>query len=168
MRVEFDPRAPIEPGMGMAGVRLRSHISEFYDVINRLSVRGNGSPSAMGEAYLVWPYYVAYNLSIGITMVFNVMSGRLYRISADERYKGSLFGGIRPGMPWVDALRLEKRMSFDDDAELWRIEGVQGVSIDTDGWDSRIEAISVFITELDESSGDLDKKISRLERGEWS
>lgn len=167
MRVEFDPRAPIEPGMGMAGVRLRSHISEFYDVINRLSVRGNGSPSAMGEAYLVWAYHIAYNISIGITMVFNVMNGRLYRISADERYEGSLFGGIRPGMLWADALRLEPRMRFDDDEELWRIEGVQGVSIDTDGWDTRIEAISVFIAELEESSRDWDK-MTRIERGEWS
>lgn len=168
MMIQLNATAPIVPGVGMAGVKLRMHISECFDLIRGLRIRGEDLPGSFkGEAFLQAPYLVAFNLDIGITMVFNVINGRLYKIVADKRYKGLLLGALHTGMPFQDALSAEPRLCFNEMEEVWTIPGVKGVAVDTDAFDRHIEAISVYVAELDDAIGDIEKT-EAFERGKWS
>lgn len=169
METTLRSSAPIEPGVGMAGIQLRMHIRECFDLIRSLNIRGEKRVFATkeGEAYLVNSRYVAYSFTIGVTLHFNILNGRLYKLIADQRYQGSLFGVLRAGMLLEDATRLEPRLWFDDTEDVWMIAGVKGVFIETDGWNKQIQTISVYITEADDTNGDEDK-INGLMKGEWS
>lgn len=162
----FDICAPIEPGIGLGGVKLRTHISELFDTVRNLSVADSSTgPHPRGKAYLQSAYHVAYEFPEGISLFFNLVNGKLYKLAAGENYQGSLFEILRVGMPFEEASSLEPRLEFDDLEEVFVIQGVGGVAIETDGLNQRITAITVYVTELDDLADS--SKINAFERGAW-
>lgn len=64
--VQFNIHASIEPGIGLGGIKLRTHISEFFDVVANLSVAGSSQGRIRkAHAYLQAAYLIAYQFLWG-------------------------------------------------------------------------------------------------------
>ena len=95
----------------------------------------------------------------------DVRNGKVFRITASQGYRGTLFGAITIGMKVSEAATSEPLLFYDEAEELIRCKGIEGLSIDIPAIDPALElvpdmvisAISVYASEamtLQGQSGD--------------
>ncbi|MFD1427623.1 hypothetical protein JOD24_001450 [Kroppenstedtia sanguinis] len=138
--------APIIPWEGMGNIKLYSHISELYDLIEQSKV----------EPVLLEKFLIRYEIESSVDLCFNVVNGRLFKMTALENYKGTLFGNIKIGMPIEDVLLREPSFVYDDFEEVYC--SPKGIYIETDPVEHTVLWISVYIKEIDHED---------FEKGNW-
>lgn len=142
----IDINSPIIPWVGLGGVKLYSHISQFYDLIDKMD----------GKSSLLVKFFVRYEIKDSVDLWFNLMNGKLFKITASKGYKGLLFDKIHVGMHIDEVLRIEPSFEYDDFEEVY--VSPKGVFIETDPVELTVLWISVYVKELDNDD---------FERGNW-
>ncbi|UTR13947.1 hypothetical protein MM221_15215 [Salipaludibacillus sp. LMS25] len=141
-----DLNATIIPWKGMGGIKLYSHISQFYDTIEKLKE----------SDVLLGKFLIRYELENSIDLWFNLMNGKLFKITALQNYTGKLFEQISIGMHIDEILEIEPSFEYDGFEEVYC--SPKGVYIETHPVDQTVLLISVYIKELDNKD---------FERGNW-
>lgn len=141
-----DLNAPIVPWEGMGGIKLYSNISCFYSGIKHL----------MKDPTVVGKFLIKYEIDDSVDLWFNILNGKLFKITALKNYKGKLLGRIFIGMHIDEVLRIEPSFVYDDFEEVYC--SPKGIFIETDPVKHTVLWISVYIKELDNED---------FERGNW-
>ena len=139
-------QAPIVPWEGMGGIKLYSHINEFYSMIEQYGK----------EPRLLGKYLIRYEIDNSLVLWFNLLNGKLFKITALSNYNGTLFNKIRIGMHIDDVLKQESSFIYDDFEEVYCSS--KGIYIETDPVEHTVLWISVYIKEIDDPD---------FERGNW-
>lgn len=129
--------APIIPWKEMGGIKLYSHISDFYSIIKQL----NDADVMLGKAL------IRYEIKDEVLLWFNLFNGKLFKITALKNYTGKLFEKISIGMPIEDVLKTEPDFEYDEFEEVYC--SPKGIYIETDPVDNTVLWISVYIKEID-------------------
>lgn len=138
--------APIIPWKSMGGINLYTHIHDFYDLISELE----------DSAVLLGKSLIRYEIKGSVVLWFNLMNGRLFKITALENYTGKIFDKIHIGMHIDDVLKIEPSFEYDDFEEVYC--SPKGIFIETDPVEHTVLWISVYVKELDDDD---------FERGNW-
>lgn len=138
--------APIDPWEGMGGFNLYSHISEFDNIINQHCV----------TSWKVDNYRIRYEIKDSADLWFNLINGKLFKITALKNYTGKLFDAIHIGMHIDEVLKLEPSFVYDDFEEVYC--SPKGIYIETDPVEHTVLWISVYIKEIDNED---------FEKGNW-
>ena len=133
-----DLEAPIVPWQGIGNIKLYSHISELYDLIEQLGEQ----PTLLGK------FLIRYEIRDSIDLWFNLLNGRLFKITALKNYTGKLFDKISIGMHIDDVLKIEPSFIYDEFEEVYCSS--KGVYIETDPIEHTVIWISVYIKEVDD------------------
>ncbi|MFJ8087132.1 hypothetical protein ACIQ7N_02830 [Lysinibacillus sp. NPDC095746] len=139
----IDLQAPIIPWVGMGNVKLYSHISEFFSIIEQQCEK----PVSIGN------FLIRYEINNSIDLWFNVLNGKLFKITALKNYTGKLFDVIYIGMPIDRALEIEPSFEYDDFEEIYC--SPKGIYIETDPIENTVIWISVYIKEIDNEDFDI-------------
>ena len=148
----IDENAPIVPGEGLGGLRLRVPVRDYEELILSSYVKELPNRSWYGLSY---PFEARYRLG-PVEVGVDVRSGSVHRLTAFDGYKGWLFGAVRVGMVTRDAMQLDGRIYYDEAEELLLVRGVPGVSLDVPTVDPPVVdvpnlpiwAISVYAEEI--------------------
>jgi hypothetical protein len=138
--------APIIPWEGMGGIKLYSHISQFYDTLDNLKE----------SDVLIVKFLIRCQIENSVYLWFNLMNGKLFKITALKDYKGKLFDNIHIGMHIDDVLKIEPSFVYDDFEEVYC--SPKGIFIETDPEKNTVLWISVYVKEVDNED---------FERGNW-
>ncbi|GEN35881.1 hypothetical protein [Aneurinibacillus danicus] len=138
--------APIVPWEGMGGIKLYSHISEFYGILEQ----SKEAPKLLGK------FLIRYEIKDSVDLWFNIINGKLFKITALKNYKGKLFGELCIGMHIDEVLEREPSFIYDDFEEVYC--SPKGIYIETDPVEHTVLWISVYIKEIDNED---------FERGNW-
>ncbi|SPT81564.1 Uncharacterised protein [Niallia circulans] len=138
--------APIVPWKGMGGIKLYSHINEFYSIIEQYGKQ----PKLLGK------YLIRYEIDNSLDLWFNLLNGKLFKITATSNYNCTLFNKIRVGMHIDEVLKIEPSFEYDDFEEVYC--SPKGIFIETDPVEHTVLWISVYVKELDNED---------FERGNW-
>jgi hypothetical protein len=133
----IDINAPIIPWEGMAGIKLYSTINQFKDIIMEKSTK----------ALLLDNHWIRYEIENSIYLFFDIINGKLFKITTLSNYKGLLWDSIYVGMPKEEFLKIGSSFVYDDFEEVYVSES-QGVFIETDVETNSAQWISVFVKEL--------------------
>lgn len=144
MKIDID--SPIIPWEGMGGVKLYSHISEFYGIIRQ----------EKNTCRTLGMFIIIYEINDSVDLWFNVLNGKLFKITALKNYTGKLFGDIGIGMHIDDVLSREPSFSYDDFEEVYC--SPKGVFIETDPAEHTVLWISVYVKE---------REYENFIRGDW-
>ena len=142
----IDNNLPIVPWVGLGGVKLYSHISHFYDLIANMDEKSR----------LVTKFFIRYEIKDSVELWFNLMNGKLFKITALKDYRGLLFNKIHIGMHIDEVLEKEPSFQYDDFEEVY--VSANGIYIETDPIQHTVLWISVFVKEIDNDD---------FERGNW-
>lgn len=129
--------APILPWVGMGNINLYSHISDFYPLLSNEGVK----------TQLLGNFLIRYEISNSIDLWFNIINGKLFKITALSRYSGMLFEKIKIGVHIDEVLRIEPSFEYDDFEEVYCSN--KGIYIETDPVSDTVLWISVFVKEID-------------------
>lgn len=132
-----DLNAPIIPWEGMGGIKLYSHINELYNAIQQ----SKQEPSLIGK------FLLKYEIEDSVDLWFNVVNGKLFKITALKNYTGKLMENICIGMPIDEVLKIEPSFEYDDFEEVYC--SPKGIYIETDPVKHTVLWISVYINEID-------------------
>lgn len=157
----IDIYAPIVPKVSIGGLRLRSHLKEYYDVIPKLSWVNKETLDDC-SAYVFGSFHIRYEMQDTLYLFFNILNGKLYKITALSNYKGLLLGKIKVGMNIEDLLKVQPNLFYDDFEEVYSYEGL---AIETDE-NNMIESISVYVEELDTLDNEVELR-KQFEKGNW-
>ena len=145
--------APIVPWKGMGGIKLYTHISDLFNLIEQAE-----EPLPAGN------YLMRYEIKDSVYLWFNIVNGKLFKITALKNYTGSLFGKIKVGMDIDEVLKLEPSFVYEDFEEVYC--SPKGIFIETDPVEHTVLWISVYIKELDYDDDD-DEGYEHFIRGNW-
>lgn len=129
--------APIIPWIGMGGIKLYSHISELKSLLESEKV----------ECFLYNKFLVRYEIKGKIYMFFNLINGKLFKITTLEEYKGLLFDEIYVGQKTEEMLRVDTSFEYDEFEEVYVSD--KGVFVETEPETDTVKWISVYIKELE-------------------
>lgn len=129
--------APIIPWIGMGGIKLYSHISELKSLLEREKV----------ECFLYDKFLVRYEIKGKIYLFFNLINGKLFKITTLEEYKGLLFDEIYVGQKTEDMLRVDTSFEYDEFEEIYVSD--KGVFVETEPETDTVKWISIYIKELE-------------------
>ncbi|MDF2474282.1 MAG: hypothetical protein K0R21_2064 [Anaerocolumna sp.] len=132
--------ANIEPWKGLGGIRLYAHISEYQELLE----------SSRAKTHMLGRFLIRYEIENQVFMWFNIVNGKLFKITACKQYKGKLFDKITIGMEMEQVLKIDNSFMYNDFEEVY--ESSKGVYIETNPEDDRVMWISVFIKEINEKS----------------
>lgn len=138
--------APIIPWEEIGGIKLYTHIREFFDIINNKKTK----------AALLGKTLVRYEIKDEVDLWFNLFNGKLFKITALKNYTGKLFDVIHIGMPIEEVLEIEPSFEYDDFEEVYI--SPKGIYIETDPVENTVLWISVFVKEIDNED---------FEKGVW-
>ncbi len=157
----IDIYASINPKFSIGGIKLRSHLREYYDIIPKLSWVDKETLDDC-SAYIFGSFHIRYEMRDTLYLFFNILNGKLYKITALKNYQGPLFGKIKVGMEIEHLLELQPNLVYDEFEEVYSYEGL---AIETNEH-GMIEAISVYVEELDTLDRDLELR-RQFEKGNW-
>lgn len=154
---------PIRPGQGLGGLRLRTEIGDYQDLI----LEKVSDETCTCE--LIRPFEARYAFEQGVIQVaVDVRNSKIFKLIAGHGYEGLLFGKIKVGMTVAEAMSLDSDLYYDEveEAVLHRRPEGRGVVIDVPEIDPpphmvpglRISHISIHIEELTEP---------QAQRGSW-
>ncbi len=150
--------APILPDQEIGGITLRTRLTEIQQHLTGLGLY------QQGRYALVSPFEARYTLGRGeVELAVDVRNGKLFKIIAKEGYAGLLFGSIHVNMVVRDAMRHTPALFYNEPEAVIMCQGIAGVAINVSEddpdpdtvYDMPIDAISVYIAELDTSAGQL-------------
>ncbi|QQP11166.1 hypothetical protein FJQ98_18310 [Lysinibacillus agricola] len=72
-----DNNLPIVPWVGLGGIKLYSHISQFYDLIANMDEKSR----------LFTKFFIRYEIKGSVDLWFNLMNGKLFKITALKDYR---------------------------------------------------------------------------------
>lgn len=130
----------------MGDIKLYSHINKFYSIIEQYGKQ----PIPLGK------YLVRYEIDNTLDLWFNLLNGKLFKLTATINYKGTLFNKIKTGMHIDDVIKIEPSFVYDDFEEVYY--SPKGVYLETDPVDGTVLWISVYIKEIDNTD---------FEKGNW-
>ena len=142
----IDNNSPIVPWEGLGGFKLYSHISQFYDLIANMDEKSR----------LFTTFFIRYEIKESVDLWFNLMNGKLFKITALKDFKGLLSNKIHIGMHIDEVLQVEPSFEYDDFEEVY--VSSKGIYIETDPVEHTVLWISVFVKEIDNDD---------FERGYW-
>ncbi|EFM12392.1 conserved hypothetical protein [Paenibacillus curdlanolyticus YK9] len=129
--------APILPGIGLGNLRLYSHISGFYPYLCKHEVK----------AKLLDKFLIRYEMKDFVDLWFNIINGKLVKITALRNYSGKLFDTIQIGMPISEVLAIEPSFEYDEFEEIYCSS--KGIYIEVDPDTKAVLWISVFVKEME-------------------
>ena len=132
----FDINAPIIPYEGMGGIKLYSTIRELKDILT-------GEDVIEEVQHNIW---AVYDVQDCIYLFFNLVNGKLFRITTLAGYKGMLWDKIGVGTKAEEFIKIEPSFKCDDFEYIYECD--KGVFIETEGEEDRAMWISVYIKEL--------------------
>lgn len=135
----LDLNAPILPWEGIGGINLKDHIKNFFDMVEI-----NALPEKKSK--LICNTLVRYELQDSLFLWFNLINGKLYKITALGDYKGMLLGKIHIGMQIEEAIKIEPSIKYDEFEEVY--ESSKGFYIEIEQENGTIQWISVYAQEL--------------------
>jgi hypothetical protein len=138
--------APIIPYESMAGLKLYSSIKELKPILMQEGVK----------EFLFSKFLIRYEIENQVYLFFNLINGKLFKITALNDYKGTLFNNIKIGMSEAELLKFEPSFEYDDFEEVFVSH--KGAFIETDPLDNTVMWISIFIKELENPA---------FENGDW-
>ena len=133
----IDLNAPIVPWESMGGIKLYSHLRDLQDLIK----------SESSKSFLYDNFKVRYEIPEKLYLFFNLVNGKLFKITTLGNYTGKLFNEICVGTHIDDVLRIEPSFVYDDFEEVYY--SPKGIFIETDPVEHTVLWISVFIKELE-------------------
>ena len=136
----------IKPWIGLGGFELYTHISQLVNVL----VDEKSKPQLLGR------FLLRYEIENKFILWFNVVNGKLFKITACNSYTGVMDNGIHIGMNIEEALKRDDEVVYDEFEEVY--ESAKGVYLETDPLTNQIKWISVFIKEINSES---------FENGAW-
>ncbi|WOO38217.1 hypothetical protein R2R35_06865 [Anaerocolumna sp. AGMB13020] len=134
--------APIIPWIGMGGIKLYSHISELKSLLESEKV----------EYFLYDKFLVRYEIKGKIYLFFNLINGKLFKITTLKEYRGLLFDEIYVGQKTEDMLNVDTSFEYDEFEEVYVSD--KGVFIETEPETETVKWISVYIKELETEAFD--------------
>lgn len=161
----IDVKAPIVPSKELGGLKLRTHIKDYYELVKSFSWLDKKTLKDC-SASLFSPFHVGYEMKDTLILVFHILNGKLLKICALKSYKGTLLGKIKVGMPIEKALKIEPNLFYDEDDEFYRIKDTKGVTLETDAYNKYIEVITIHVNELEDLRSDF-QKWTEFEKGNW-
>ncbi|GED61025.1 hypothetical protein ABER61_22460 [Brevibacillus formosus] len=129
--------APILPWIGIGNLNLYSHISNFYPLLSKGEVK----------VKLLGKFLVRYEVNNSIDLWFNLMNGKLFKLTALSNYTGTLFESIKIGMHIDEVLKIEPSFEYDEFEEVYCSN--KGIYIETDPTNDLVLWISVYIKEIE-------------------
>lgn len=142
----IDLKAPIIPWVELGGIRLYSHLNELRSLLEEQKAK----PHLLGK------FLIRYEIEDKIDLWFNIINGKLFKITALNTYEGKLESEICIGMKIEDVLKIDPSYIYDDFEEVYI--SPKGIYIETDPLSNKVKWISVFVKEIDDSS---------FEEGRW-
>jgi len=133
----LDIKAPIIPWVGLGSIKLYESINNLRWLVDQDYVK----------ASIFSRYLVRYELPDKIYLFFNILNGKLFKLTALKGYEGVLLDRIKIGMTSEELLRIDPSFVYEDFEEVYVSE--KGVFIETDAGTEEIMWISVFIKELE-------------------
>lgn len=161
----IDVKAPIVPSKELGGLKLHTHIKDYYELVKSFSWLDKHTLRDC-SASLFSPFHVGYEMKDTLIMVFHILNGKLLKICALKNYKGPLLGKIKIGMPIEKALKIQPNLFYDEDGELYSIKGTPGVTLETDAYNKYIEVITIHVNELEDLRGN-SEEWKEFEKGNW-
>lgn len=143
-RIALD--ADIVPWQGLGNIKLYATLDALHPIVadkrtKKLAYHKN---------------LVRYEVPGKLYLFFNLVNGKLFKLTALHGYRGALFGRIRMGMQMETVLQIEDSFSYDAFEEVYY--SPKGVYIETDAERNTVQWISVFIRELERAD---------FEEGNW-
>ena len=137
----LDFYAPIIPYVGMANIKLYSTIEELQPILSLYDAKAN----------YICDEFVRYDIGLELLLFFHRKNNKLFKITTEKNYKGTLFEKIKVGMRETDLVTIDSSFVYDDFEEIW--VSSKGVFIEAEIEHSYSTAvirwISVFISELE-------------------
>ncbi|SHJ81824.1 hypothetical protein SAMN02745248_01022 [Hathewaya proteolytica DSM 3090] len=134
----IDINEPIIPYQGIGGIKLYSTIRELKPLLEDRKVK----------AQILNNLWIRYEIADSLYLFFNLVNGKLFKITTLNGYKGLLWGKIGVGMKAQDFMKIEPSFNYDDFEEVY--ESSKGVFIETDAVEDTAIWISVYVKEMDE------------------
>jgi hypothetical protein len=155
----LDTTAPIKPNESLGGIRLRTHIGELQNLIEEAWI----SQISHGETtrvFLGGPFEACYTIAEVVVVSADIRNGSVYKLSAINGYRGTLFDNVRIGTRVSDVLALPGA-TYDDCDQAIVFDNTPGVALSVSADDPCIEelqnlsvtAITVFAAEMLEPVG---------------
>ena len=138
MRIDLD--APIIPWIGLGGIRLYSKVDEIKDILNAPETKKEVSYDD-----------TRYEIENAIYIFVNNHNNKVYKLTATDNYRGTLFEQIKIGMNVNDILKIEPSFEYEDFEEVFI--SPKGILVERDLNDI-VFWISVHIEELNTISDD--------------
>lgn len=138
----IDINAPIIPYEGMGGIKLYSTIKDLKEILSDSKVK----------ATVLNNLWIRYDIEDYLHLFFNLVNGKLFRITTLNGYKGLLWNKISVGMKAEEFIKIEPSFKYDDFEEVYECD--KGVFIEADVEEDRAIWISVYVKELDEDDFD--------------
>jgi len=135
----IDIYAPIIPWVGLGSIKLYESIKNLKELLDQDEI----------QYVLYGRYMIRYEIKDKIYLFFNLLNGKLFKITALKNYKGLLLNKIKIGMTSKDLLIIEPSFEYEDFEEVYVSK--KGIYIETNPETDKIEWISVFIKELETS-----------------
>lgn|GEM_PF-3337028 len=165
---EIDITSPILPGVGIGVFKLRSHITDYFDIIKYYTVDKLDlyRHDHQKYAFLQTPFQVVYYIANCLYVSFHTMNGRLMKITAVNGYKGYFNNKTYVGMPLSKFTGLEPQFYYDPTGEEeWYINPqIKEIAITHDPYFKFVESISVYVEEMYDDNFE---RIGKFDRGTW-
>lgn len=146
----LDLNAPIIPWQEMWWIKLYTHIRDLHKLVI----------SEDFESSIHHKYNILYEKEGYIALMFNIINGKLYAMSANKNYTWKLFWYIHIGMHIDEAILIESSLIYDDLEELYASD--KWVVIETEVGTNLITSIDIYVKERQ-----LDVVWWSFDRGEW-
>lgn len=136
----LDINAPIVPWSGMGNIKLYSKIHDLKKIIK----------AEKTKAYLYDNFLIRYEIEGKMYLFFNLLNGKLFKMTTLKEYKGRLFDKIYVGISTDEMLKIEPSFEYDEFEEVYVSN--KGIFIETDPETNTVQWISIFIKELETDS----------------
>ena len=151
VRTSIDLDAPIVPGEGLGGLRVRVPLVQVQQLLLDRLLEADGRLDWLGMTHLAEATYRLGPVAVAV----DVRNGKISKLTALSGYRGQLLGKLAVDMPVARAMELEPRLYYDEAEEALLIQGCDGVLLDVPVVDPdphtvatyRISAISVVAPE---------------------
>lgn len=140
--MNIDANAPIEPYIGIGGIKLYSTMDELNNVLSLPETK----------KMKIAKYWVRYDIGNLVTLFFHTKNKKLFKICTQSDYKGKLFNLIGVGTNIQTMIQCDSELTYDEFEEIW--ESPKGYFIETDVDTDCATWISVFIKELNDDNFD--------------
>jgi len=142
--------APIVPGVSLGGFRLGEHIANHTKLILKTW------KDDQRYMRVINPMEVRYTFPGSVAVGVDLLTGRIFKLSARDAYHGSLLGKITVGMPCKQAKENVPKLYFDETHSLLRIPDEEGVCLEVAEedpleetvWNSKIDSITIIETTI--------------------